>query len=56
MLNKLSNYDLIAVFLAEGVRQYLIKTPGGVSTMPELEYKRLQRCVHPEHWKGVCHE
>lgn len=56
MLNKLNNYDLIAVFLAEGVRQYLIKTPGGVSTIPELEYKRLLGRVHPEHRKGVCNE
>lgn len=39
-MEKAYTYNLMAVFLVQGNRQYLIKTPGGYSTVEEWEYNR----------------
>lgn len=50
-MDKMNNYAVIAVFLVDGVQHYLIKTPGGVSTMLGKDYERIWGMEHPGHWR-----
>lgn len=51
-MRKLNDYDVIAVILVGGVQQFLIRTPGGASSVSEWEFRKIWGREHPEHWFG----